>query len=38
MAGPATSGAPRMSAVSEQFDPVAHNRAEWDREVESGNE
>jgi SAM-dependent methyltransferase len=38
MAGPATSGAPRMSAVSEQFDPVAHNRAAWDREVESGNE
>jgi SAM-dependent methyltransferase len=27
-----------MSAVSEEFDPVAHNRAAWDREVESGNE
>ena len=24
--------------MSEQFDPVAHNRAAWDREVESGNE
>jgi len=24
--------------VPEQFDPVAHNRAAWDREVDSGNE
>jgi SAM-dependent methyltransferase len=24
--------------VAENFDPVAHNRAAWDREVESGNE
>jgi SAM-dependent methyltransferase len=24
--------------VTESFDPVAHNRAAWDREVESGNE
>jgi len=24
--------------VTEKFDPVAHNRAAWDREVESGNE
>jgi len=24
--------------VAEQFDPVAHNRAAWDREVASGNE
>jgi len=24
--------------VSEEFDPVAHNRAAWDREVASGNE
>jgi SAM-dependent methyltransferase len=27
-----------MSAVSEQFDPVAHNRAAWDREVANDNE
>jgi SAM-dependent methyltransferase len=27
-----------MSAVAEQFDPVAHNRAAWDREVASDNE
>src|SRR6202034_4651561 len=24
--------------MAEDFDPVAHNRAAWDREVESGNE
>ena len=24
--------------MTENFDPVAHNRAAWDREVESGNE
>src|SRR5215469_15043203 len=27
-----------MFAVSEQFDPVAHNRAAWDREVANDNE
>ena len=27
-----------MCAVEESFDPVAHNRAAWDREVGSGNE
>ena len=27
-----------MCRVGEQFDPVAHNRAAWDREVASGNE
>jgi SAM-dependent methyltransferase len=27
-----------MSAVAEQFDPVAHNRAAWDREVANDNE
>jgi SAM-dependent methyltransferase len=27
-----------MSAVSEPFDPVAHNRAAWDREVANDNE
>src|SRR6201982_1764568 len=27
-----------MCAVDEKFDPVAHNRAAWDREVGSGNE
>ena len=27
-----------MCHVAEQFDPVAHNRAAWDREVASGNE
>jgi SAM-dependent methyltransferase len=27
-----------MCPVSEEFDPVAHNRAAWDREVASGNE
>src|SRR5215472_2709209 len=27
-----------MCAVDETFDPVAHNRAAWDREVGSGNE
>src|SRR5262249_8272349 len=26
------------AAVTENFDPVAHNRAAWDREVDSGNE
>src|SRR5262245_41410848 len=26
------------AAVAENFDPVAHNRAAWDREVDSGNE
>jgi SAM-dependent methyltransferase len=27
-----------FGAVGEDFDPVAHNRAAWDREVDSGNE
>jgi SAM-dependent methyltransferase len=27
-----------MAAVPEEFDPVAHNRAAWDREVDSGSE
>ncbi len=27
-----------MCAVPEEIDPVAHNRAAWDREVDSGNE
>jgi len=26
------------AAVDETFDPVAHNRVAWDREVQSGNE
>jgi SAM-dependent methyltransferase len=28
----------RASTVSQNFDPVAHNRAAWDREVDSDNE
>src|SRR5437870_1053090 len=27
-----------LAAVTENLDPVAHNRAAWDREVERGNE
>ena len=29
---------PRLPGVAEIHDPVAHNRAAWDREVEDGNE
>lgn len=34
----AGAAANRLRFVSESFDPVAHNRAAWDREVASGNE
>jgi hypothetical protein len=27
-----------FAGVTKSFDPVAHNRAAWDREVENGNE
>ena len=30
--------ASRLTAVADDFDPVAHNRAAWDREVDNDNE
>jgi SAM-dependent methyltransferase len=35
---PVNDPASRLLAVAESFDPVAHNRAAWDREVDNDNE